>query len=94
MLNIEEREGGVVALAGRFDAAQVEHAEQTLDRIDGPLVLDLAGLDYIASAGIGVVLRTYKRLRPEGHELRLVNAPAHIRNIFHYAGLDQILDIE
>ena len=94
MLNIEEREGGVVALAGRFDAAQVESAQETLDRIAGPVVIDLAGLDYIASAGIGVVLRTFKRLKAEGKDLRLVHAPPHIRNIFHYAGLDQILTIE
>lgn len=94
MLNIEEREGGVIALSGRFDAAQVEPAQQALDRISGPVVIDLSGLDYIASAGIGTILRTFKRLQSDGQELRLVNAPPHIHNIFRYAGLDQILNLE
>ncbi len=94
MLKIEEREGGVLALSGRFDAAQVEAAQATLGQATGPLTINLAGLDYIASAGIGVVLQTFKRLKAEGQELRLVEAPPHIRNIFHYAGLDQILTIE
>ena len=63
MLNIERREDGVVALGGRFDAAQVDAAAAELDPISDSIVLDLTELDYIASAGIGVVLRTYKRLR-------------------------------
>ena len=94
MLKIEVTEGGALALKGRFDAAQVDMAQEALDRAPGPLSLDLSGLEYIASAGIGVVLRTYKRLKAEGQELRLVQVPPHIRNIFHYAGLDQILTID
>jgi anti-sigma B factor antagonist len=94
MFSIEQREPGVVALAGRFDAAQVERAERVLDPLSGPIVLDLADLEYIASAGIGVILKTLKRVHGGGHTMRLRNPRPHVRSIFYYSGLDQILLIE
>ena len=56
MFTIEEQDAGMFRLGGRFDAAQVETAEATLGGASGAVTLDLADLDYIASAGISVVL--------------------------------------
>lgn len=94
MFSIEEQGAGVFRLAGRLDAAQVETAEASLAGADGEVTLDLAGLDYIASAGISVVLSLFKRLHAGGGQLRLIRPTPHVRNVFHYAGLDQILTIE
>lgn len=94
MFSIEQREPGVLALAGRFDAAQVEKAEQVFGPLSGPIVLDLADLEYIASAGISVILKTLKRVHGNGHSMRLRNLRPHVRNIFYYAGLDHVLIIE
>jgi len=94
MFTIEEREPGVVSLAGRFDAAQSEKAEEVLGPQEGPLVLDFADLEYIASSGIGVILKTFTRLHRAGHPMRLRNVQPHIRNIFHYSGLDQLIPLD
>lgn len=94
MFEIQEQDGGVFRLAGRFDAARVDEARAVLEAAHGEVTLDLAELDYIASAGISVVLALFKRLHTEGGALRLVRPTPHVRNVFHYAGLDQILNLE
>lgn len=94
MLTIEEREPGVVSLAGRLDSAQVGKAEEFLGSMEGPVVLDLSELEYIASSGIGVILKTFTRLHRAGQSMRLRNLQPHVRNIFHYAGLDQLLPLD
>jgi anti-anti-sigma factor len=94
MFTIEESDAGVFRLGGRFDAAQVETAEASLGGATGAVTLDLAELDYIASAGISVVLALFKRLHADGGSLKLVNPTAHVHNVFKYAGLDQVLNIQ
>jgi anti-anti-sigma factor len=94
MFTIEEQGAGTYRLGGRFDAAQVDTAEATLGSAAGAVTLDLADLDYIASAGISVVLALFKRLHADGGTLKLVNLTPHVHNVFKYAGLDQVLDIE
>ncbi len=94
MLRISVEETGIVRLSGRFDASEADAALETLGRVMGPVVADLAELDYISSAGLGVLVQTYKRLRREGHSLHLVNPRPRVRDIIAYAGLDQLLGME
>jgi anti-anti-sigma factor len=94
MFTIEDQGSGTYRLAGRLDASQVDRAEATLGSAAGEVTLDLAELDYIASAGISVVLALYKRLHASGGKLRLVKLTPHVMNVFRYAGLDQVLNIE
>ena len=93
MFEIRMDEQGEVQLAGRLDAAQCDKALQFLDGVAAPRVIDLAGLDYISSAGLGVLLKTQKRVMSGGQGLRLVNVNKHIRDIFKYAGFDRIFEI-
>jgi anti-anti-sigma factor len=93
MFTIEEQGAGTFRLGGRFDAAQVDTAEASLGDAAGAVTLDLAELDYIASAGISVVLALFKRLHASGGSLKLINLTPHVYNVFKYAGLDQVLDI-
>jgi anti-anti-sigma factor len=93
MLDIRLGEQGEVVLSGRLDAAQCDRAMQFLDGVAAPHVVDLSGLEYISSAGLGVLLKTQKRAVAGGKGLRLVNANKHIRDIFKYAGFDRIFEI-
>lgn len=93
MFEIRLGEQGEVMLAGRLDAAQCDKAMQFLDHVPAPHVIDLVGLEYISSAGLGVLLKTQKRAVAAGKGLRLVNANKHIRDIFKYAGFDRIFEI-
>ena len=93
MLEITQ-EGDKVFLSGRFDASQSEMARGVFETLDGPTTVDLSGLEYIASAGISVLLAAFKRLRDSGATFRLVNVPPRIQTVFQYAGLDRIFVIE
>ena len=89
---IETRvEGNVLHLAGRFDASQVDQAEAAIGRLSGAVVLDLSGLDYLASAGIAVLVRAYKRLHGQGQSLRVCNANPRIKEVLRFSGVDQFL---
>jgi anti-anti-sigma factor len=94
MFEIRTEQVGQVSLVGRLDAAEADRALQVLRGLSGPLVVDCAGLDYVSSAGIAVLMDTYKRLTSAGHSLRLVNLTPRVRNVFTYAGLDKLLGIQ
>lgn len=93
MFEIEMTEDGNVAVAGRLDAAQAVKAQTFLDKIEGRCVLDLANLEYISSAGLGVLLKTHKRLMGSGSGIKLINVGHHIHDIFRYSGFDKLFEI-
>ncbi|HEY1313113.1 MAG TPA: STAS domain-containing protein [Steroidobacteraceae bacterium] len=80
-------------MSGRLDATQCDAALQFLNAVAEPRLIDLGGLEYIASAGLRVILLTQKRCKAAGTKFRLINAAGPVYDIFHYAGFDQILDI-
>lgn len=94
MLKIGYNSAGAIFMAGRFDAAQASRAQDFLDEVGGSCVLDLAALEYISSAGLGVLLRTHKRLVTNGESLKLVNVNKHINDIFAYSGFDKLFEIQ
>jgi anti-anti-sigma factor len=94
MLDIRMGDNGEIVLSGRFDASQASSAEAFLDGVAEARVIDIKGLEYISSAGLGVLLKTQKRLMKSGKGLVLVNASKHIFDIFHFSGFDQIFEIQ
>jgi anti-sigma B factor antagonist len=94
MLTIEKGANDAVVLAGRLDAAHATAAQQFLDRVSGSVTLECSHLEYISSAGLGVLLKTQKRLLKDGGRLRLVGASRHLCDIFQFSGLDKVFEIE
>jgi len=94
MFQIGIGEAGTIVADGRLDAANAPRAQEFLDEVSGECVLDLGNVDYISSAGLGVLLRTHKRLMGEGQGLKLVNVHNHINDIFMYSGFDRLFEIE
>jgi anti-anti-sigma factor len=95
MFDIRMGPAGEVIMAGRLDGTQCDAALKFMNGLPQPQVVDLAQLEYIASAGLRVFLLTQKRVKGAGSAtgLKLVNVSPTIFDIFHYAGFDQILDI-
>ena len=93
MLDIKVQDG-VVSLAGRFDASQAGNARAALEQVDRSVTVDLAELEYISSAGIGILMGTYRRLHSSGGTMKLVNLNPRVRNVFRLSGLDKVLVIE
>ncbi len=75
-----------VVLSGRLDSATCEQLDDALDplllaaRPGMVLVMELARLDYISSAGIRCILKARKALAPHGKVLA-VHPQAQIRKV-------------
>ncbi len=93
MFDIRIDQQGDVVLSGRLDAAQTEKASEILSKITKSVTVDFKELQYISSAGLGVLLATQKRLSQSGNRLRLINLNSHIKDVFHFARFDMIFDI-
>jgi len=94
MFTITQREDGEIVLTGRFDASRVAEADAVLDRVTTTSRVDLKSLDYISSLGLGILLKTQKRLKTSGHELILTHMNKLIRDVFRIARFDTIFRIE
>ena len=87
----------VLALSGRLDTLAAEAAQQDiLAQLgeDNRLVLDMAGVDYLSSAGIRVLLVAAKTMgrRPEGF-FAVARATPTVRRILSDSGLDDCLGL-
>jgi len=94
MFDIEFNDQGHIAISGRLDAAQAAKAQEFFDRVAGECVVNMAQLEYISSAGLGVLLKTHKRLMAGSSGLQLVNVTSHINDIFRYSGFDKLFNIK
>jgi len=92
-LSMDLRPDGVVVVAGRLGAAQAPAIQQVLDGVKGIVTLDCTALKYISSAGLGVLLKTQKRLMKSAGLLQLVGLNEHLRDVFQYSGVDRIFEI-
>ena len=93
MFDIDFNNSGAVVVSGRLDAAQAVKAQTFLDQVEGQCVLDLTKLEYVSSAGLGVLLKTHKRLMGAGSGIKLINVSHHIHDIFRYSGFDKLFEI-
>ncbi|MBI4978351.1 MAG: STAS domain-containing protein [Spirochaetes bacterium] len=57
------------------------------------LMLDLSGLDYIDSAGIGVLVETAKRIRANKGEVTFINVSAKLQKIFDMVHLQTFIKV-
>lgn len=93
MFEIREGSNHEIILSGRFDASQTDKAKGVFLSLNEGTTVDFAKLDYISSAGLGILLAAQKRLSERGQSLRLVNVNSHIKDVLHFSGFDQIFEI-
>lgn len=94
MFQINFGSNGEIVCSGRLDAAQCAKAQEFMDGVAEAKIMDFADLEYISSAGLGVLLKTQKRLAESGAGLKIVNVNSHIHDVFRYSGFHTIFDIE
>jgi len=94
MFHIHFGDDGKIICTGRLDAAQCEKAQSFMDSVEEARIVDFSNLEYISSAGLGVLLKTQKRLAETGAGLKIINVNNHIHDVFRYSGFNAIFDIE
>jgi anti-sigma B factor antagonist len=84
-----------IALTGRLDTLTAPELESALQENLGDvseLTLDLAGLAYISSAGLRVLLTAQKRMNKQG-SMTLCNVNETVMEVFTITGFCDILHI-
>jgi len=85
-----------VALEGRLDSNSAPQLEVELKAsLEGitELVMDFAGLVYLSSAGLRVILAAQKQMNKQG-KMVIVKVNETIMDIFEVTGFAEILTIE
>lgn len=94
MFSVTTDSNGDLHLAGRLDASATDEAAAAFAKITASTRMNFKELEYISSAGLGVLFATQKRLKAAGHGLTLTNLNPHVRDVFKYARFDLIFTIE
>lgn len=85
-----------IEVVGRLDTSTAPSLDAEIKEIGEnvtELVLDLARLDYISSAGLRVVLASQKKMNKQG-SMKVVNVSEDVMEIFEITGFSDILTIE
>jgi len=82
----EAQDSCTVTITGRIDSENYtefeKKVEPLLEKDIKHMVLDLAGLDYISSAGMGVIFGMMKKLRPKNCDLLFCSLKPQVRKVF------------
>ena len=97
-LNIEKKlsDGNTSVLSGRLDTVTAPQLEAELEKIlsdSDALVLDMANLEYISSAGLRVILKAQKAMNTKG-TMKLIHVGESIMEVFDITGFSDFLNIE
>jgi anti-anti-sigma factor len=57
------------------------------------LVTDLSGVDYLASAGLRLLLTTASRVRQKGGELKVAAPNENVRRVMEMAGISTLIEV-
>lgn len=96
-MNVEKKqvEGRLtLAVSGRLDtntSPELE-AEVTTDGVS-EIVFDFAGLEYISSAGLRVLMVAQKAMMARGGRVKVLNPNAMVKGVFDMTGLSGIFEI-
>jgi anti-sigma B factor antagonist len=91
------RDVTVLALDGELDLVSApalrQHVVSEVAAGHHRLVLDLTGLSYLDSAGLGQVVAALKRARSHDGDLAVVVPEARVRRVFELCDLDRVLPL-
>ena len=95
---IKNKDGSTlnVSVIGRLDTSTAPELESSLkESIDGvtELTMDLAGMEYISSAGLRVLLSMQKTMNAQG-AMKVTGVNDTVMEIFEVTGFADILTIE
>ncbi|GHV71477.1 hypothetical protein AGMMS49928_23410 [Spirochaetia bacterium] len=97
-INKTSTEKGItLTLSGKLSAATAEEFGGAVDAAAAEtdaLILDFAGITYLASAGLRVLIGANKKLRAKNGSLRILHVAEAVQEVFEITGLDDAFDIQ
>jgi anti-sigma B factor antagonist len=97
-LETSNRDGTTLLAAfGEIDVATAPQLRQRMVELasasSAPLVIDLEGVDFLDSTGLGVLVSGLKRYRTLGSDVLLVATRPRILKVFEITGLTRVFSI-
>lgn len=89
-------ESAKIIVVGRLDTQTAPELEKEIDSIAPnlkELTFDMAGLEYVSSAGLRVILKAQKIMNAQG-SMKLIGVNDSIMEVFDITGFLDILTIE
>ena len=87
----------LLRVSGEVDIASAPRLRETLIGViaggQPRVVLDLDGVDFLDSTGLGVIVSALKRTRTHGGDLRIVSTRPSVRQLFELTGLDLAMPV-
>src|SRR6476619_730361 len=97
LLQTIERSDGItqVELVGRLDVSGLHEVDIKFHCATAarphPAIVDLTGLEFIASLGMGMLISCAQSLRRKGHPMVLVGATGDVETALRTAGIDKAI---
>ena len=88
--------GGVtiINVSGFVDASNVydfkKEVDDAIEAKNYKIIFDFTSLDYINSSGFGVLLDARERTMKQGGEVKILNLPSKIENLFKILGFTHL----
>ena len=93
----KEKNATIIQVKGRLDAGSSPELEKEIDGLaeagEKHLLLDLAELNYISSAGLRVILAGAKKLKAKGGSLSVASLVSVVKEVFEISGFSSIIPI-
>lgn len=83
--------GAVVRVRGELDLDSTEQLAAVLSECHGAVLVDLGGVTFMDSSGLGTLIRARNRLGDEGGSLAVERAGRNVRRLFEVTGLTDFL---
>ena len=88
----------VVTLKGELDHHTADGLRQIVEKeldkdIAQHVLLNLSGLKFMDSSGLGVILGRYRRLSAQGGRMAACNLHPHIERLYELSGLPKIIPV-
>ncbi|MEZ0448168.1 STAS domain-containing protein [Cellulomonas sp. ICMP 17802] len=87
----------VVTVEGEIDVSSADHLRdelaRLLDRDRADLVIDLRGVTFMDSTGLGLLVGTLKKVRLAGGQLQLVIDSERLLKVFRITALLQVFTV-
>ena len=86
----------VLAIKGRLDGATAGALDERLAEtvgVSAVTIVDMAGLDYVSSAGLRILLKAAKQAKARSAKLLLCALHPNVREVFDISGFSAIFSI-
>ena len=88
---------GELLLEGRLDSHSAPEVEDIFTDVAGrfdTVILNMAGLEYVSSAGLRIIKNLHIAMKKRGGELRLRRVNKMVMEVFEMTGFSGLLSIE